>query len=135
MDVWWYRTGESEDLTNGKTDDVTTPWLHIDELFWDGQTGRQVFAEITFTQPTDVSALTVYENSKIPESWPTESRILVWNETNKSWDTATAGLFLNSGVNTYNLNLKAVTKLRYVPWNSYYRNFYTSEIAVFGAKK
>ena len=126
---------KAEDLTNGKLDDVVTPWLNIDELFWDGQAGRQVYADIVFAQPTDVSALTVYENSKFPGSWPTESRIQVWNEANKSWDTAAAGLFLNSGVNTYNLNLKAVTKLRYLPWNSYYRNFYTSEIAVFGVKK
>lgn len=33
-------------------------------------------------------------------------------------------------INTYTLDLKAVKKIRYVPWNSYYRNFYTSEIEV-----
>ena len=44
----------AEDLTNGKTDDVQTPWLHVDELFWDGTAGRQVWAEITFPQPTNV---------------------------------------------------------------------------------
>jgi len=41
-----------EQLTNGKLDDVATPWLHVDELYWDGFDSRQVYAEIAFPQPT-----------------------------------------------------------------------------------
>ena len=52
------------------------------------------------------------------------------NEDQKRWQTAQRGLFLKGAVNTYTLNLKGVTKWRYVPWSSYYRNFYTSEIEV-----
>jgi hypothetical protein len=92
--------------------------------------GRQVWAEIAFKQPTDVKALTVRENAAFPASWPTEALVQVWNEPLKRWDTAAFGVFLTGPVNTYNLNLKAVTKLRYLPWNSYYRNFHTSEIEV-----
>ena len=121
---------KEEQLTNGKLDDVTTPWLHLDELFWDATAGRQVWAEITFLSPTDVKALTVYENPKFPESWPTEGLVQVWNEGLKRWDTAAFGVWLKGPVTTYALNLKAAAKIRYVPWNSYYRNFYTSEIEV-----
>jgi hypothetical protein len=122
----------AEDLTNGKTDDVDTPWLHVDELFWDGTAGRQVWAEITFAQPTDVGSITVYENPRQPDSWPTEGLIQVWNEAQKRWDTAAFGVFLHGPVNTFRLQLQGVQKLRYAPWNSYYRNFYTSEIEVRG---
>ena len=119
-----------EDLTNGKTDDVATPWLHLDEVFWDATAGRQVWAEIAFSSPTDVKALTVHENPAFPASWPTEGLIQVWDEALKRWNTAAFGVFLRGPINTYPLNLKGVAKLRYVPWNSYYRNFYTSEIEV-----
>jgi hypothetical protein len=54
------------------------------------------------------------------------------DEPANRWDTAAFGVFLTGPVNTHTLNLKAVKKLRYVPWNSYYRNFYTSEIEVRG---
>jgi len=121
---------KAEELTNGKTDDVATPWLHLDELFWDATAGRQVWAEIEFKQPTDVNALTVYENPKSPNSWPTEGLVQVWDDGLKRWNTAAFGVFLRGPVNTYRLGLKGATKLRYVPWNSYYRNFHTSEIEV-----
>jgi hypothetical protein len=121
---------KEEQLTNGKLDDVATPWLHLDELFWDATAGRQVWAEITFKEPTDVKALTVYENPKFSDSFPTEGLVQVWNEPLKRWDTAAFGVWLKGPVNTYVLNLKGATKIRYLPWNSYYRNFYTSEIEV-----
>jgi hypothetical protein len=121
---------KAEQLVNGAKDDVDAPWLNIDEVFWDGQAGRQVYVDVAFDAPTDVHSLTVYENPKFKDSWPTEGRVQVWNEKLQHWDTAACGLFLRGPVNTYNLNLKAVTKLRYVPWNSYYKNFYTSEIEV-----
>jgi hypothetical protein len=120
----------AEELMNGKTNDVSKPWLHLNEVFWDSQGGRQVWAEIAFKKPTDVKALTVHENKKFPDSWPTEGLIQVWDKGKKKWTTAAYGMFLKGPVNTYSLDLKNVTKLRYLPWNSYYRNFYTSEIEV-----
>jgi hypothetical protein len=119
-----------EELVNGQTDDVTTPWLHLDEVFWDAGAGRQVYAVIDFKQPTDVESLTVHENPAFPGSWPTEGLVQVWNEGLKQWDTARFGVFLRGPVATYPLGLKGVTRLRYVPWKSYYRNFHTSEIEV-----
>ena len=56
-----------------------------------------------------------------------------WNAEKKRWDTARFGSFLSGPVNTYRLDLQGVTKLRYVPWANYYRNFYTSELRVFTA--
>jgi len=123
---------KAEALTNGKYDDVDAPWLSLNELFWDGQAGRQVWAEISFPTPTDVSMLTIYENPKHPEAWPTDTVVQVWDEGQKNWKTAVYGLFLRGAVSTYTLHLKGVTKLRYAPWSSYYRNFYTSEIEVRG---
>ncbi|HEV3261682.1 MAG TPA: hypothetical protein VG013_32835, partial [Gemmataceae bacterium] len=61
---------KARDLTNGKTDDFTTPWLHLNEVFWDAEAGRQVWAEIAFKTPTHLHALTVYENPRLPQSWP-----------------------------------------------------------------
>lgn len=117
-------------LTNGKTDDPVGPWLHLDELFWDAGAGRQVFAEIAFPKPTDLRALTVYEHPDHPGSWPTQGLVQVWDEGLKRWNTVRMGLFLEGPVHTYPLDLKGVTRLRYVPWNNYYRNFYTTEIEV-----
>jgi len=122
----------AEELTNGNVNDVDTPWLHVDEVFWDATAGRPVYAEITFRQPTDVTSLTVFENPKYPYSWPTEAVVQVWNEELEKWDTTAFGIFLAGPVNTYKLDLKGVKKLRYVPWSSYYRNFHTSEIQVRG---
>jgi hypothetical protein len=121
---------KAEALTNGKFDDVETPWLRLNELFWDGQAGRQVYAEIEFKEPTDVHALTVYENNNHPESWPSEGLVQVWDEASKHWNTAARGVFLIGPLNTYKLDLKGAKRIRYAPWNSYYRNFYTSEIEV-----
>jgi hypothetical protein len=123
---------QAADLTNGRIDDVETPWLHLDELFWDSQAGRQVWAEIEFPQPTDVGSLTVYENPRHAESWPSEGLVQVWRDDQQRWQTAAFGCFLNGPVNTYALDLRGVKRLRYLPWNSYYRNFYTSEIEVRG---
>jgi len=130
----WMSNGKlqvkAESLTNGRIGDVTIPWLPLDEVFWDATAGRQVWAEISFKEPTDVTALTVYENPNFPDSWPTEGLVQVWDEKLKRWNTAAFGVFLRGPVNTYALNLKGVRRLRYVPWNSYYRNFYTSELEV-----
>jgi len=117
-------------LTNGRRDDVATPWLNLDELLWDSTTGRQVWAEVAFKAPTDVKSLTVFENPKFPASWPTDGLVQVWDDAHKAWKTAARSTSLDGPVNTYALDLKGVTKLRYVPWESYYRNFYTSEIEV-----
>jgi len=119
-----------EDIVNGKTDDISTPWLNLDEPFWDGLAGRQVYVTVEFAQPTDVKSVTVFENTKFPASWPTMGLVQVWDDTTKDWKTAKMGLFLKGPVNTYELNMKAVSKLRYVPWSNYFRNFYTSEIQV-----
>ena len=75
-------------------------------------------------------SLTVHENKQFPRSWPTEGLVQVWDDGKKKWKTAAYGVFLKGPVNTYPLDLKKVTKLRYLPWNSYYRNFHTSEIEV-----
>jgi len=117
-------------LTNGKLDDVDTPWLHLDEVFWDGGAGRQVYAEIEFPKPADVKAVTVYENPKFKASWPTQGLIQKWNDEQKRYETVLMGVFMSGPVNTYLVDLKGVTRIRYVPWNSYFRNFYTSEIEV-----
>jgi outer membrane protein assembly factor BamB len=119
-----------EALTNGKTDDVTEPIVPFTDLFWDAYAGRQVWMQIDFAQPTDVEALTVYENPAFPDAFPTEALVQVWDETAKKWHTVAFEVFLNGAVNTYPLHLKGVGKLRYVPWGNYYRNFYTSEIEV-----
>ena len=121
---------KAKDLTDGRRDDVTTPWVSTNETYWDSTTGRQVWAEVAFKAPTDVKALTVFENPKFPDSWPTDGLVQVWDEPRKAWKTAARGTALVGPVNTYALGLKGVTKLRYVPWESYYRNFYTSEIEV-----
>lgn len=130
----WKSSGKvqvtAKQLTNGQTNDVATPWLSVNEEFWTALAGRQVCAEITFAQPTPVQTLTVHEHADFPDSWPTLAVIQTWDEDTKAWTTVRAGLFLNGPVNTYRLDLPSVTKLRYVPLHSYFRNFYTSEIEV-----
>ena len=123
-------TVKPEQLTDGRKDDVTTPWIPIGDLDTDAWTGRQAWVEIEFKQPTDVAAVTVYENPNFPASFPREAQVMVWNEDRQDWDTVTHSVFMTGPVNTYTVNLKAVTKLRYVPWHSYWNNFYTSEIEV-----
>ena len=54
----------------------------------------------------------------------------MWDETLERWNTAAFGVWLRGRVNTYTLGLKGATRIRYVPWNSYYRNFTTCEIEV-----
>jgi hypothetical protein len=56
----------------------------------------------------------------------------VWDEKLKTWNTVIMGVFLEGPVHTCPVKLKGETRLRYVPWNDYYRNFYTSEIEVCG---
>jgi hypothetical protein len=121
---------QAEQLANGQLDDVTEPWLHLDELFWNATAGRQVWAEIMFSAPTHVRAVTVYEHPQHPENWPTEALVEVWDEKLQRWETAAFGLFLEGPVNSYTIDREAVTRLRYVPWASYYRNFRTCEIEV-----
>lgn len=117
-------------LTNGILDDATRPWLSPGELFWDATANRKVWAEVNFKQPTNVQSLTVYENSNFPGSSPTESLIEVWEEGRQRWRTVKHAVFLQGAVNTYEVNLQRVKRLRYLPWNSYFRNLYTSEIEV-----
>ncbi|MCM8767830.1 MAG: hypothetical protein NC921_03480, partial [Candidatus Omnitrophica bacterium] len=121
---------KSEDLKNGRIDDIDTPWLNIDELFWDALSGRQIWIEIEFKNSEDVNYLTIYENPKFPQSWVKEAVIQVWDEKDKKWETAKFGIFLDNFVNTYQLNLKSVKKIRFVPLSNYFKNFYISEIEV-----
>ena len=123
---------KAEELTDGNTSEISGPWLHLNELFWNGQAGRQVWAQIDFPTPTDVSTLTVYESEARPQSWPTDALVQVWDTEQQKWQTARYGFFLHSRINTYTLNLKGVSKLRYAPWGSYYRNFFTTEIEIRG---
>jgi hypothetical protein len=119
---------DASTLTNGNVEDNDTPWMSTGELFWDGTGSRKVWAELDLKQPTTVHTLTVYENPKFPESWPTESLIQVWDDANGRWRTAKHAVFLRGSRATYVLNLKRVSKLRYVPWANYFINFHTSEI-------
>ncbi len=119
---------EPSALTNGATDDDVAPWIPTYDVYPDATEWRKVWVEIAFPRPTRVSSLTVYENPRFPDSWPTESVIQVWDEATRRWRTAKHGLFLRGAVATYSLELERVTKLRYVPWSSYFRNFHTSEI-------
>jgi len=120
----------ANDLTNGQKGETETPWLSLDDLFWAGTADRPVWAEISFEKPRDIKALTVYENPDHPESWPAEGVVQAWSEAESRWKTAAFGLFMKGPVNTYKLNLKQVSRLRYVPWNTYYGHLYTSEIEV-----
>ena len=120
---------KSSDLVDGIMS-LPQPWLSLNEAFWAGQAGRQVWAEISFKEPTDVGTITVYEDQLQPRSWPTDALMQRWDEETKIWRTAEFATFLKGSVNTYQLNLKGVTRLRYVSWNNYYYNFYTSEIEV-----
>lgn len=130
----WKSTGalqvQADMLTNHRVDDCTTPWLSDAEEFWSATTGRQVWVEISFPTPTDVSSLTVYEDPRFANSFPTEGHVENWDEETQAYRTVKHAVFLSGAVNTYELGLKRVTKLRYVPWSSYFRNFHTSEIEV-----
>lgn len=119
---------EAESLVNGKFDDVETAWLKHNES--GAATSEQIFAEITFKEPRDVQTMTVYENNSHPETWPSESWIQIFDNESQKWKTIACGLFLIGPVNTYRLNAKSVSKIRYMPWNSGGRIFYTSEIEV-----
>jgi hypothetical protein len=115
-------------LTNGVLDDAVDPWLSREELYWDGTTSRKIWAEMDLARPTNLHSLTVYENPNFPESWPSESLIQVWDEARQGWRTAMRAAFLHGPVTRYALDLKGVTKLRYVFLGNYFRNFHTSEI-------
>ncbi|HUU94663.1 MAG TPA: hypothetical protein VM487_02910, partial [Phycisphaerae bacterium] len=67
---------------------------------------------------------------KFKASWPTQGLIQKWNDEQKRYETVLMGVFMAGPVNTYPVDLKGVMKIRYVPWNSYFRNFHTSEIEV-----
>ena len=121
---------KAEQLVNGRIDDVTIPWLTLGEMHWAANTARQVWAVVSFTEPTDVANITVYEHPNYPDSWPRDAVVQQWNSDMKRWDTVAYGIFMESAVNTYTLNLQGVRMLRYVPLVSYYANFYTSEIEV-----
>ena len=128
----WMSEGKVEikedDLKNGKYDDVKHPLLNLDELFWDATAGRQIWIEIEFKKEEDVQYLTIYENPEFPESFIKEAVVQKWDEDEKKWKTVKFGIFMNSSVNTFELNLKNVKKLRFVPISNYYKNFYITEI-------
>ena len=129
----WASSGTVQVKADELCDGIFTlaqPWASMKESFWVGQSGRQLWAEIAFPEPTDVGTLTVYETQQQPRSWPTDAVVQRWDEDTKSWVTAAYGAFLSGPVNSYALHLKGVTKLRYVPWNNSYYNYYTSEIEV-----
>ena len=113
------------ELTNGKLDDVETPWIKLSD-----SVGTCAVAEIEFVEPTDVHALTVYEHAKHPEAGPSTGFVQMWDDGAKAWRTAARGFFLVAPTNTYVLNLKAVKRLRYIPWNYPARSLYTCEIEV-----
>ena len=123
-------TVKPEQLVNGRADDVAEPWIPTGDVFQDAAAGRQAWVEIAFREPTDVKAVTVYESTQHPESWPIEGQVQNWDEAAKKWVTVVHGVFMHSPVSTYSVDLKQATKIRYVPWHSYYRNFYTCEIEV-----
>ena len=117
-------------LQAGKAADAGKPAVAPQQLFQDMLAGQQAQFLIEFPRPTDVGTLTVQENTRHPESYPTDSFIGVWDEANKQWVTVKRGVFLGGPVSTYVLNLKAVKKLIYCPWNNYGHNFYTTRIEV-----
>jgi hypothetical protein len=121
-------TVEPSALTNGNWDDVTSPWLPADELYWDATTSRRPWAEIALKTPTNLHALTVHENRQFPESWPNESLIQVWDDARQRWRTVKHAAFLRGPDVNYTFDLKQVTKLRYVPWGNLFHNLHTSEI-------
>jgi hypothetical protein len=121
---------QASDLVNGRTDDVSKPWLSPRELYWSSWGTRQVWAEIEFPEPSDVHSLTVHENPEFADSWPTEGLIQLWDLKSEQWRTVAHSAFMSGPTNTYELNLKGVKKMRYLPWQSYFRNFHTSEIEV-----
>ncbi len=123
-------------LQSGKPLVTGKPLISPQQLMQDMLAGQQVQVILEFPKPADVGSLTVYENTKHPESYPTDSFIGVWDETGKQWLTAKRGVFLHGPVNTYALNLRAVKKLLYCPWNNYGHNFYMNKIEVraLGAK-
>ncbi|MCM8786082.1 MAG: discoidin domain-containing protein, partial [Candidatus Omnitrophica bacterium] len=121
---------KSDQLKNRKIDDVNTPWLNLDELFWNALSGRQIWIEIEFYKPEDINYLTIYENPNFPNSWVKEAVVQVWDEDNKKWETVKFGIFLNNFINTYELHLKSVKKVRFVPLSNYFKNFYISEVEV-----
>ena len=117
-------------LQRGAAIDSDKPLISPKQLCQDMLAGQQAQFFLDFKNPTDVGSLTVYENSKHPDSYPTDSFIGVWDETNQQWVTVKRGVFLHGPVNTYTLNLKGVKKLIYCPWNNYGNNFYTSKLEV-----
>ena len=117
-------------IAGGKVADPDMPVVPIPQLLNDMFAGQQAQFIVAFPRPTDVGTLTVHENTRHPESYPTDSFIGLWDETDKQWVTVKRGVFLQGPVNTYTLNLKGVKKLLYCPWNNYGNNFYTSRIEV-----
>ena len=114
-------------LQRGEAIDTGKPMISPKQLCQDIFAGQQAQFFLDFQNPTDVGSLTVYESTKHPESYPTDSFIGVWDEPNKQWVTVKRGVFLHGPVNTYTLNLKGVKRLIYCPWNNYGNNFYTSK--------
>jgi hypothetical protein len=119
---------EASSLYNGRTDDNDTPWLSLPEQYWDAVASRKVWIEIELDHPTDLHSLTVHENPAHPEAWPTAAVVQAWDERDMRWRTVKYAAFLHGSVARYPLSLRGVKKVRYVPWGSYFRNFYTSEI-------
>ncbi|OPZ31653.1 MAG: hypothetical protein BWZ02_00067 [Lentisphaerae bacterium ADurb.BinA184] len=122
----------AEDLTDGKVADSAAlrPWLSLDELFWSSTAGREMWVQVDFPQPTDVRALTVYDEPSRPAAWTREAVVQIWHEEGKQWKAAAVGVFLDSAVNTYALDAKGVTRLRYLPRANTFTNLYCTEVEV-----
>lgn len=59
-----------------------------------------------------------------------EAVVQVCDEAQQQWKTARFAQMDLKVVQTIPLDLKAVTRLRFVPWSNYYRNFRITEIEV-----
>jgi len=122
---------KAEELKDGDTESISQAWIHVNELFWNGQAGRQVWAEASFDTPTRVNSITAYEDKKHPDSFTNEALIQIWSDDTAKWETVIYGRFMNSSINTFPVNLDNVTKIRYAPWGrSYYNNVYVTEIEI-----
>jgi len=121
----------ADELIDGNYNTISKPWVTENELFWNGQSGRQVWAEMSFTEPRRVNSITVYEDDNHADAYTSEAVIQVWSDETAKWETVIYGRFMNCPINTFPINLNNVTKIRYAPWGkSYYSNIYVTEIEI-----
>ncbi len=119
-----------KELNDGRIGGLSQPWLSRSEQFWSAYAGRQVGIEVDLPKPTHIHSITIHEDPKHPEAWPSDGLVQVYDEARKEWRSVAWGAFLNGPTNTYPVDLPDAQRIRYLPWTSYGRNFYTSEIEV-----